>query len=113
MSQKFLDWILQEVFDRAHHPESGSLRLPAVTNVLLDLLEEAGILTAPQPSYFRYERGNVAAEVHAYACDTEDDVISLFYCVDATADLPLGQPAAPVSTGKDVLDRAFRRMQAF
>ncbi|MDZ4783396.1 MAG: AIPR family protein [Planctomycetia bacterium] len=113
MNQKFLDWILQEVFDRAHHPEIGSIRLPALTGVLLDSLEEAGILAGPQPSYFRFERGNVAAEVHAYACDTEDDVISLFFCVDATADIPLGQPAEPCNTGKDVLDRAFRRMEAF
>ncbi len=113
MSQKFLDWILNEAFDRAHDPEIGSIRLPALTSVLLENLEEAGIFTLPQPSYFRFERGNVAAEVHAYACDTEDDVIALFYCVDATADVPLGQPATACGTGKDLLDRAFRRMEAF
>jgi len=113
MSQKFLDWLLQEVFDRAHDPELGRIRLPALTSVLLENLEDAGILTTPQTAYFKYERGNIAAEVHGYACDVEDDVISLFYCIDATADTPLGQPATMCNTGKDLLDKAFRRLEAF
>ncbi len=113
MSQKFLDWLLQEVFDRAHDPELGRIRLPALTSVLLENLEDAGILTTPQTAYFKYERGNIAAEVHGYACDVEDDVISLFYCIDATADTPLSQPATMCNTGKDLLDKAFRRLEAF
>ncbi len=113
MSQKFLDWVLQEVFDRAHDQDNGRIRLPALTSVVLENLEEAGIISLPQSSYFRFERGNVFAEVHAYACDTEDDVLSLFYAIDATAETPLGLPAATCSTTKDQLDRSFRRMEAF
>src|SRR5262249_29157704 len=68
---------------------------------------------APQPAYFRLDRGRIAAEVHGYACDLEDDVLQLFFCIDTTADTPLGQPAQMCNTGKDLLDRAFRRMEAF
>jgi hypothetical protein len=113
MSQKFLDWILEEVFDRAHDPESGNIRLSALTQVLLDNLEDAGVLVTPQAAYYRYERGNFAAEVHGYAYDMEEEVISLFSCIDATADVPLGHSASVCSTGKDILDRAFRRMESF
>lgn len=113
MSHTFLDYILDATYDRAHSSEGGSLRLPALVEVLLEDLEEAGVLTTPQVAYYRLERGSIAAEVHAYACDPEDDVIQLFYCIDATADIPLGQPVQKCSTGKEVLDRGFRRMEAF
>lgn len=113
MSGKFLNRILEDCFNRAHDPEQGSLRLPALTEVLLEYLEDAGVVSTPQVAYYRLERGNIAAEVHGYACDTEDDVIQLFFCVDATSETPLGQPADVCATGKDVLDRAFRRMEAF
>lgn len=114
MSQKFLNRILEEVFDNAHAPESGRIRLTAMTEVLLSYLEDAGVVTTPETAYYRLERGNVAAaEVHGYACDTEDDVIMLFFCVDATTETPLGQPATVSSTGKELLDRAFRRLESF
>jgi hypothetical protein len=113
MSQKFLNQVLDDTFDRAHNPDSGSLRLPALTEVLLERLEDAGVLTTPQSAYYRLERGSIAAEVHGYACDTEDDVIQLFYFIDATAETALGQPVEVCNTGKDLLDRAFRRLEAF
>lgn len=113
MSQKFLDQLLADVYDTAHDDATGSLRLSAITTVILQRLEEAGVLTTPQTAYYRMERGNVAAEVHGYALDTEDDVITLFFCIDATAASPLGQPAEPVPTPKDQLDRGFRRLEAF
>jgi hypothetical protein len=47
MSQKFLDWLLNEAFDRAHDPDLGSIRHSALTSVLLENLEEAGILAFP------------------------------------------------------------------
>lgn len=113
MSATFLNQILEECFDRAHDPAAGSLRLPALTEVLLESLEVAGVISTPQAAYYCYERGSVAAEVHGYAFDTEDDVIQFFYCIDATADTPLGLPAEVCTTGKDMVDRGFRRMDAF
>jgi hypothetical protein len=113
MSQKFLDELLEETYNRAHSPDLGSLRLPALTEVLLENLEDAGVITTPQLAYYRLERGNIAAEVHGYACDSEDDVLQIFFCIDATADTPLGEPAQICNAGKDLLDRAFRRMEAF
>lgn len=113
MSATFLNQILEECFDRAHDPESGTLRLPALSEVLLEALEDAGVISNPQTAYYRVERGNVAAEVHGYAFDAEDDVIQLFYCIDATSDTPLGLPTDVCTTGKDLVDRAFRRMDAF
>ena len=104
---------LEDVFDRAHEPETGALRLPALTEVILGYLEDAGVITSPQVAYYRLERGSLAAEVHGYACDPEDDLIQIFFCVDASADIPLGQTAQICNTGKELLDRAFRRMEAF
>lgn len=113
MRQKFFDQLLADVYDVAHDDATGSLRLSAITTVVLQRLEDAGVLTTPQAAYYRFERGNVAAEVHGYALDIEDDVIALFYCIDATSPTPLGLPAEPVSTPKDQLDRGFRRLEAF
>lgn len=113
MSQKFLDQLLADVYDTAHDDATGSLRLSAITTVLLQRLEDAGVLTTPQTAYYRFERGNVAAEVHGYALDSEDDVITLFFCIDATSPSPLGQPVESVPTPKDQLDRGFRRLEAF
>src|SRR5688572_30286959 len=113
MTQKFLDQILEDVFDRAHAPETASIRLTALTTVLLEYLEEAGVYDSPQVAHYRLEKGNIAAEVHGYTCDLDDDVISLFFCIDSTAEIALGQPMMVRSTGKDALDRAFRRLEAF
>lgn len=112
MSATFLNQILEDCFDRAHDPERGTLRLSALTEVLLESLEDAGVISSPQTAYYCFERGNIAAEVHGYAFDAEDDLIQLFYCIDATDGIPLGQPAEVVTTGKELIDRAFRRMDS-
>lgn len=113
MSGTFLDRILEDCFNRAHDAEFGSIRLPALSEVLLESLEDAGVISTPQVAYYCLQRGPFVAEVHGYAFDAEDDVIQLFFCIDATSDIPLGQPAGICTTGKDILDRAFRRMESF
>ena len=56
---------------------------------------------------------SVAAEVHGYAADPEDDRLTLFYVVDATADEPLGTPVAVPTTPKAEVDHGIRRLLAF
>lgn len=113
MSQKFLNQLLADIYDTAHDDATGTLRLSAISTVLLESLEDAGVLMTPQTAYYRFERGNVAAEVHGYALDAEDDVLTLFFCIDANSATPLGQPAEVVPSPKDQLDRGFRRLEAF
>lgn len=111
--QRFLEQVRSDAFDIANDPEIGGLRVPAIARAVLDRLEEAGVSTDSQIAYYRHERANVHAEVHGYACDTEDDIISLFYLVDANEDIPLGDPASASNVSKDLIDRAFRRLEAF
>lgn len=113
MSHQFLNSVLCDAFDRAHDPELGGLRLNSVVAVLLERLEEASVVSEPQVSYFRFERGNIAAEVHGWAVDVEDDVLRLFICIDATSEVTLGDDAQPVTLPKDQVDRAFRRLESF
>ncbi len=113
MSQKFLSQFVSDVFDSAYADTSGSLRLSAVIEVALQRFEDAGVLSAPVSAFYCREGSNLAAEVHAYAFDDEDDVLALLYVVDATADVPLGLPVEIVATGKDLIDRGFRRLESF
>lgn len=111
--QRFLDQLRGDAFDIANDAEVGGLRVPALARAALDRLEEAGASADSQLAYYRHERTNVHAEVHAYACDTEDDIISLFYLVDGNEDIPLGGPASVSNVSKDQVDRAFRRLESF
>ena len=113
MTRKFLNAVLCDIFDRAHDPELGGLRLNSVVAVLLEHLEEAGLLSEPHVSYFRFERGSISAEVHGWAMDVEDDVLRLFACIDATSETALGDEAEPVTLPKEQVDRAFRRLGSF
>lgn len=112
-SQRFLEQLRSDAFDIANDPEVGGLRIPALARAVLDRLEEVGVSADSQLAYYRHERTNVHAEVHAYACDTEDDVISLFYLVDGNEDVPLGNSAPASNIPKEQIDRAFRRLEAF
>lgn len=112
-SQRLLEQLRSDAFDTANDPEIGGLRIPALTRAVLDRLDDAGVSADSQLAYYRHERNNVHAEVHAYSCDTEDDIISLFCLVDGNEDVPLGEPASVVSVSKDQIDRAFRRLEAF
>jgi len=111
--QRFLEHLRNDACDMANDPEIGGLRVPALARAVLDRLEEAGVTADSQLAYYRHERTNVHAEVHAYACDTEDDIISLFYLVDGNGDVSLGDPASVSGISKDQIDRAFRRLEAF
>jgi hypothetical protein len=113
MSAQFLNSVLCDAYDRAHDPELGGLRLNSVVVVLLERLEEVGLLSEPHVSYFRLERGSIAAEVHGWAVDVEDDVLRLFACIDSTADIALGDEAKPVMLPKEQVDRTFRRLENF
>lgn len=112
-SQRFLDQVRSDAFDIAHDADTGGLRIPALVRTVLDRLEEAGVSADSQVAYYRHERATVNAEVHAYACDTEDDLISLFYLVDANENVSLGDQAPVATVSKDLIDRAFRRLEAF
>lgn len=109
----FLDDLLGEVDDLAHADGEGRIRHHALVSVLLSRLEDAGMCENPQPAHFRYERGAVSAEVHGYAVDPEDDLLTLFYVVDATADRPFGQSLKAPTTPKTTIDRGLRRLLAF
>jgi hypothetical protein len=111
--QRLLDQLRSDAFDIANDPEIGGLRIPAQVRAILDRLEEAGVCADGQVAYYRHERANVFAEAHAYACDTEDDVISIFYLVDANEDVPLGDSVAVSAVSKDAINRGFRRLEAF
>jgi len=113
MNQQYLNAVLCDAFDRAHDPELGGFRLSSLCATLLERLEEVGLLTEPQVSFFRIERGNLAAEVHGWSVDVEDDVLRLFFCIDANPDIALGDHAEPDAVPKELVDRAFRRLESF
>jgi hypothetical protein len=110
---RFLQQLRSDAFDIANDPEVGGLRVPALTRAVLDRLEEAGASADSQLAYFRHERSSVHAEVHAFACDTEDDIISLFFLIDGNEEVPLAESASVSNVSKDQIDRAFRRLEAF
>jgi len=86
-----LDQLLADVYDTAHDDATGPcafLRLPRCFSRGSKMRRAHD----PQTAYYRFERGNVAAEVHGYALDTEDDVLTLFFCIDATAALRSDSP---------------------
>jgi len=111
-TQRFLDILLSDTFDNAHDPEHGGLRLSALLATVLSYLEDAGELNDPRPAYFRDEGSNYAAECHGYACDIDDDILTLFYCIDATEATPLSDRAEIQTVGKEAVDRGFRRLES-
>lgn len=111
--QAFLDMLLSDAFDRAHDPEHGGLRLSALLATALGYMDEAGVLSDPRCAYFRDEGTNFAAECHGFACDTEDDVLALFFCIDATESTPLGDTVEVPAVAKGAVDRGFRRLESF
>src|SRR5690242_494322 len=113
MLEQFLEQLHVDVFDQAHDRELGGLRLTSMTRVLLDRLEEAGILSDGQVAFCKIESGNLTGEVHGYAYDPDEDLVALFYCIDADENAALDTPLAVTATGKDQIDRGFRRLEAF
>jgi hypothetical protein len=113
MLERFLEQLHVDVFDHAHDDELGGMRLTALTRVLLDRLEDAGILSDGQVAFYKSETPNLNGEVHGYAYDSDEDVLSLFFCIDGNEDAPLGTRLEVSAIGKDQIDRAFRRLEGF
>ena len=112
MSVEFLREILDDCHVGMEATEDGDLRLLSLVNVLLSRLEDVGHIAPPNVAYYVHARGNVAAEVHGYACDTDDEVLQLFHVIDATAG-SVGTPAELVTTPAERIDRAFKRLETF
>lgn len=110
---QFLEQIRVDALDLANDKELGGLRLTALTQILLDQLEESGIVSDGQVSFCKIESSNKTAEVHGYAYDPEEDILSLFYCIDANEEAPLESSFEVVSVGKDQIERGFRRLEWF
>jgi hypothetical protein len=113
MLERFLEQLHVDVFDQAHDHELGGMRLTALTRVLLDRMEDAGILSDGQVSFYKSESANLNGEVHGYAYDSDEDVLSLFFCIDGNEDAPLATRLETKAVGKDLIDRAFRRLEGF
>src|SRR5690348_13426337 len=113
MLERFLEQIHVDVFDQAHDHELGGMRLTALTRVLLDRLEEAGILSDGQVAFYKSESSNLNGGVHRYAYDSDEDVLSLFFCIDGNEEAPLGTRLEVTAVGKDQIERAFRRLEGF
>jgi hypothetical protein len=110
---RFLEQVRSEVFDLANESKNGRVRLLSLVEVLLERMEEAGVAPEGYVAYYRPEAGNVHAEVHGYSYDTDDDVLSLYYCVDANTDSNLGDSWPVKTIGKEVIERGFRRLEGF
>lgn len=113
MLDRFLEQIRSDVFDRANEPANEGLRLLSLVEVLLDRMEEAGVAAEGHVTYYRRETGNVHAEVHGYSYDTDDDVLTLYYCIDANEERNLTDSWAVNALNKDAIDRGFRRLEGF
>jgi AIPR protein/abortive infection phage resistance-like protein len=113
MLERFINQIYTDLFDTAHDQEHGGLRLTALVRILLDRLEEAGVLTAGQIAYSRTVLSNLHGEVHGYACDLEEDVLMLFLCIDPNQELPLTASPLIKTVQKDEIERGFRRLEGF
>src|SRR5260221_10092765 len=113
MLEQFLEQLHQEVFDEAHDDEDGGLRLTSFVKVILRRLEDADILADGQVAFCKHEASSPHGEVHGYAYDAEEDVLALFYFIDANDDTPLMVRLEVANIGKDAVDRGFRRLEGF
>ena len=113
MSSDFLREVLDDCRAGMDGPVEGDLRLLSLVNVLLSRLEDAGNIAPWNVAYYVYSRGNIAAEVHGYACDTDQDILQLFYVIDETAGTPADNSGELITTTADRIDKAFRRMETF
>lgn len=111
--ERTLAAVFEATFDRAHDPEYGSIRLRALFASIAELLEEAGRITDPQVADLKRDALKPAPECHGYACDTEDDVLALFFCIDANEETPLGGDPLMRTVAKDAIERGFKRLEAF
>ncbi len=113
MLDRLLEQIRSETFDLAHNPDAGELRLTSLLRAIMDRLEEAGIYDDCHLAYYREDLSNLAAEVHGFCLDGDDDVLALFFCIDANEAVNLDDVWTAAAVAKDQIDRAFRRLEGF
>ena len=113
MSSEFLREVLEDCRAGMEGTDDGDLRLLSLINVLLSRLEDAGNIAPPTVAYYVYARGNVAAEVHGYACDTDEETLQLFHVIDETAGSPADSSVEVITTSSDRIEKAFKRMETF
>jgi hypothetical protein len=111
MLERFLEQIRFEAFAAANG--SGGPWLPALLGTVLDRLEESGVFDDCHVAILRREDPHLHAEVHGYCVDTDDDVLSLFYFVDAHEMDDLGPTWHIKPVLKDEVSRGLRRLEAF
>jgi hypothetical protein len=112
--ESFLGEIQQEAFDIANNSEHGGcLRLSAVTAAILERLADTGLLPDAQMAYHTSESGNAVVEVHAYAYDSEEDVLHLFFCIEANEDTAFAESTDVKTIQKQQVERAFGRLERF
>ena len=109
----FLTELRTEVYDLANDPEGGGLRLSALTRVLLDRLEEAGIISDGHLAYYEGMNGRHHAAVHGYSYDADEESLSLYFVIDANQDVPLDGEVPVATVPKVTIDRAFKALEAF
>lgn len=112
--EAFLEEIQQDSFDIANDLNNGGLlRLSAVATAILERLAENGLLPDAQLAYYSTESGNMIAEVHAYAYDTEEDALHLLFCIEANDDSALAESCEVKIIQKQQVERAFSRLERF
>jgi hypothetical protein len=113
MLARFLNQIRLDAYDAAHEPGVGNFRLTSLLDAVLDRLEESGVFADCHAAFFKREGPNLHAEAHAYSVDTEDEVLSVFYFLDANEADPFASTWEPTPVAKESIERAFRRLEAF
>ena len=102
----FYQQLKSDVTDESFDEEHGGIRLSAFGKVLLDRFEEAGFVESSQRSYFMKEMTRGTPEVHAYAVDADDDLLTIFLFLESDSN-------EPVNIQKADVEGAYRRMQLF
>lgn len=98
----FANTLRQEVLLDADLEGEEALLPDAFTRIVLETLEEAGEIEAGQCCYHR----DHGIEVSGYGVGEDDEVIDLFTTIYRGED-------APTTVGKQDIDTAFRRLEAF
>jgi hypothetical protein len=113
VTEAFLEEWRFEAYDEANAQDTGDIRQSALLKTILAWLEDAGVVSDPQLAFFQSRIGNRTAEVHAYSMDTDDDVLNLFYLVDANTNEPFGSSWRTQAVTKETIDRGLSRLSTF
>lgn len=113
MLQEFLNGLYEDIFDLANRDGASSLRNNAFAEVLLERLEDADMIPPARIAYADVDEPTLKGQIHAYGFDPEESELLLFYCIEANADISLGEIMEVVPIGKDEVDKGFRRLEGF